>query len=56
MEVTVASILADVGLVFAEAIEMAGTAATTIAGNPMLMVFWVLPLVGLGIGILNRLK
>lgn len=51
-----AGILEAVGAIFEAAIGMAGTAATTIASNPMLMVFWVLPLVGLGIGILQRLK
>ena len=53
--VTVTTILSDIGLVFAEAIEWAGTVGSTVVNTPILMVFAAIPLVGLGVGLFRRL-
>ena len=50
-----AAILTDVGLVFTEAIGWVGDVATAIAASPILMIFCILPLVGLGVGLFKRL-
>ena len=55
MEITVSTILNSVGSVFTSAVEWVGDVATTVAGNPILLVFCVLPLVGLGVGLFKRL-
>lgn len=44
-----------VGLIFSNAIEWLGTVATTIVSNPILLVFTLIPLVGLGVGLFKRL-
>lgn len=48
-------ILATVSAIFTAAIGWAGTVATTVADNPLLLMFVVIPVVGLGIGIFKRL-
>ena len=53
--VTVATILDSVGDVFTSAIGWVGDAASTVVSNPILMVFAVIPLVGLGVGLFKRL-
>lgn len=53
--VTVATILASVGELFTSAMTWAGSVLTTIVGNPLLLIFATLSLVGLGIGIVRRL-
>ncbi len=52
---TTTTFLGTVGEIFGEAISWMGDVATAIAGNPILLVFCALPLVGLGIGIFKRL-
>lgn len=49
------AILASVGDIFTTAIGWVGTVATTITSNPLLTLFCVLPLVGLGVGLFKRL-
>jgi hypothetical protein len=50
------TILTDVGTVFTSAVGWVGEVATTIAGEPVLMLFCVaVPLVGLGVGLFKRL-
>lgn len=50
------TILTDVGTVFTSAVGWVGKVATTIAGEPVLMLFCVaVPLVGLGVGLFKRL-
>ena len=50
------AILTDVGTVFNSAVGWVGEVATTIAGEPVLMLFCVaVPLVGLGVGLFKRL-
>lgn len=53
--VTMASIIADIGSLFTAAMGWAQTVASTVAGNPLLLIFVLVPLVGLGIGIFRRL-
>lgn len=53
--VTITSILTDVGSIFSTAIGWVGDVASTITGNPLLMVFCIIPLVGLGVGLFKRL-
>lgn len=53
--VTIATILESVGTLFTSAMSWAGSVLTTIVGNPLLLIFATLSLVGLGIGIVRRL-
>lgn len=53
--ITLSTILSDVGSFFSSAISWAGDVADTIVSNPIMLVFCVVPLVGLGIGIFKRL-
>ena len=52
---TMGTVLADVTTVFTSAIGWAGTVASTIIGEPLLLIFCILPLVGLGVGLFRRL-
>lgn len=51
------ALLTAVGTIFTEAISWVGEVATTItaSGNEILLLFAVLPLVGLGVGLFRRL-
>lgn len=53
--VTVASLVGSVGDIFTAAIGWVGTVASTITSNPILLLFCVIPLVGLGVGLFRRL-
>ena len=54
--VTIATLISSVGTVFTAAIGWVGSVATTIAGNPILLLAVVgVPLVGLGVGLFKRL-
>lgn len=58
MEVTgMTSIMTSVGDIFTTAISWVGDVATTISatGNEILLLFALLPLVGLGVGLFKRL-
>ena len=48
-------ILSTVTSIFTAAIGWVGDVASTIASTPILLLFCVLPLVGLGIGLFKRL-
>lgn len=49
-------LLTAVGSVFTQAISWVGTVATTITGQPVLLLFCVaVPLCGLGVGMFSRL-
>lgn len=53
---TVATLLTSIGSVFTSAIGWVGTVASTIAGEPILLISCVaIPLCGLGIGMFKRL-
>lgn len=49
------AILTSVDTIFTSAISWVGTVASTIASTPILLLFVVLPLVGLGVGLFKRL-
>lgn len=53
--VTIGSLLSSVGDIFTNAIGWVGEVASTITSNPILLLFCVLPLVGLGVGLFRRL-
>lgn len=53
--VTVATLIATVTKIFTASIGWVGTVATTIVNEPLLLMFCVLPLVGLGVGLFRRL-
>ena len=54
--VTVANLIASAGDVFTAAIGWVGNVASTIAGNPLLLLGCVgVPLCGIGVGMFKRL-
>lgn len=53
--VTLASILSDVGSIVTAAISWIGDYIEAIAANPLLLLFVIVPLVGLGIGLIKRM-
>ena len=53
--VTLASILSDVSSVVTSALSWASSVVTFITANPIVMVFVIIPLVGLGIGMVKRM-
>ena len=54
--VTVSSLLTSISSVFTAAIGWVGTVASTIAGQPILLISCVaIPLCGLGVGMFKRL-
>ena len=52
---TIASIISNVGEIFTGAMSWAGTVGETIVGTPILLMFVVIPVVGLGVGLFKRL-
>lgn len=53
--ITVGSLVSDVGTIFTGAMGWAGDVGDAIAGNPLLLMFVLVPIVGLGIGIFRRM-
>lgn len=53
--VTIATLVADVGKIFTAAIGWAGTVGEKIVSTPLLLMFVVIPVVGLGVGLFKRL-
>ncbi len=49
------AILSAVSSVFTSAIDWVGTVASTVTSTPILLVFAIIPLVGLGVGLFKRL-
>ena len=49
------ALLTNVTAVFTAAIGWAGTVGTTVVSTPILTLFVVIPLVGLGVGLFKRL-
>ena len=49
------TILSTVGDIFTAAIDWVGDVGTTITSTPILLLFVVIPLVGLGVGLFKRL-
>lgn len=52
---TITTFLASVGDIFTAAIGWVGKVGTTIAGQPILLAFVAVPLIGLGVGLFKRL-
>lgn len=50
-----ATVLSNAGIIFTGVIEQVGTVASTITSTPLLLVFAMIPLVGLGVGLFKRL-
>lgn len=50
-----AALLTDIGSIVTEAVTWMTTAATAIAGNPIALLFILLPLMGVGIGLFKRI-
>ena len=53
--VTVATVLGNVDSIVTKAIAWVGSWMTAIVGQPILLLFMLLPLVGLGVGFIKRL-
>lgn len=53
--VTVATLIAALGDIFTAAVGWVSTVATTITASPILLLFVLVPLVGLGIGMFKRM-
>ena len=49
------ALISSVSTIFTAAIDWAATVGNTVVSTPILLMFVVLPLVGLGIGIFKRL-
>lgn len=49
------SILGSVTAMFSSFMTMAGEVGSTVTGTPILLMFTLVPIVGLGIGLWNRL-
>lgn len=49
------ALLTAIGSIFTAAIGWVGTVASTIASTPLLLMFVVIPMVGLGVGLFRRL-
>lgn len=52
--VTLSSILTDIGSIVTSAVSWMGSIVTFITSNPLVLMFVVLSVVGLGIGLLRR--
>lgn len=52
---TIATLMSNVGDIFTAAMGWAAKVGSTIVDTPVLLLFVILPLVGLGIGIFKRL-
>lgn len=53
--VSVASLIGNVGEIFSAALGWVADVASTITGNPLLLIFCILPICGIGIGMFRRL-
>lgn len=53
--ITISTVLTEVGNVVSSGIEWIGDYLTVITSNPVLLLFVIVPFVGLGIGLLRRL-
>lgn len=53
--VTVSSLVGNAGDIVTAALGWVSSTVTTVVGNPLILLFVILPLVGLGIGLFRRL-
>lgn len=49
------AILSSAGSMVTEVLSWIGEVVTTITGNPLLLMFVVLPIIGLGVGLVRRI-
>lgn len=54
-EVTISSIVSDIGTVFTGAIGWVGDVATAITANPLLLLGCTVGFIGLGVGLFRRI-
>lgn len=52
---TLTQILSALTEIFTAVIGYVGTVATTITGQPLLLIFVLIPIIGLGVGLFRRL-
>ena len=52
---TIATLVGNVGDIFTGAMSWAASVGSTIVSTPLLLMFVVIPLVGLGVGLFKRL-
>lgn len=52
---TLTQIIASLTEIFTAVIGYVGTVATTITSNPLLLIFVLIPIIGLGVGLFRRL-
>lgn len=50
-----ASLMSDASLIVTEALGWVSDVVTVITSNPLLLLFAILPLVGLGVGLVRRI-
>lgn len=55
MSTTLGAIMTNVGTVFTSSIGWVSSVASTITSTPILLLFCVLPIVGLAVGLFKRL-
>lgn len=53
--VTMTAIISSLTEVFTAVIGYVGTVASTITGQPLLLLFVLIPIIGLGVGLFRRL-
>lgn len=53
--VTISSLIGSAGDIVTGALGWVGNVVNTVTGNPLLLLFIILPLVGLGIGLFRRI-
>lgn len=52
---TMTQIISNLTEIFTAVIGYVGTVATTITSNPLLLIFVLIPIIGLGVGLFRRL-
>lgn len=52
---TMTQIISNLTEIFTAVIGYVGTVATTITSNPLLLIFCLIPIIGLGVGLFRRL-
>lgn len=53
--VTVATLVGNAGDIVTAALGWVGSTVSTVTSNPLILLFVILPLVGLGVGLFRRL-
>ena len=53
--ITISTLVGDVSTMFTAAMGWAADVGEAIAGNPLLLMFCIIPVVGLGVGLFRRM-